>query len=243
MLEDSKTVRIFHRNKVSFVTSVCLAVAAASVGWLIGLSTSPVLHVIVGSVVALVLSVVCSFAGVQLRTVPTEEHSNADSMPHGPPKTGTTVNPLPIAIFSLRLALGATVGIVARTNELFGPNVGKFVRRWQGVGLSDAELKRRLFDQLYQPAPRDRTDTHIQNSEQDQSQARRGGESNNPRAAALTAGLFAASVDDCQFLADRHGKELRARLIAIEGDAIKEALEHCKDDDCLEAFRLFICHK
>jgi hypothetical protein len=57
----------------------------------------------------------------------------------------------------------------------------------------------------------------------------------------LTAGLLAASVEDCQLLAGRHGEELRARLLAIEGDKIQSALKECRGDDCLQALRVAIC--
>lgn len=179
-----------------FFTWSRLLLAAISVGWLIGLSTSPVLHVIVGSVIAVVVAVVGALSGIKTQL------SVADEEPKGDPATrvsavsGLSVNPTPVVVFAVGLAIGATIGIAARTNELFSPNKGMFVRRWQGIGLTDVEIKRRLFDQLYPPVP-DRGEARDRNVDKGRSDSRGQADEHNPRAAALTAALFAASVEDC----------------------------------------------
>jgi hypothetical protein len=231
-----------HRG-TGFSTTSCLFLAAVSVGWLIGLSASPVLHVIVGSVIAVVVALAGTLAGIQTQINFSDEQTKIDQPTPKSTMSAFSLNPVPVAVFTIGIAIGATIGIIARTNEFFGTDKAMFVGRWQGIGLTDVEIKRRLFDQLYPPvlpdhgATRDRiasgggSDSHVQS------------ESNNPRVAALTAGLFAASVDDCQLLAGKHGAELRGRLLAIKGDAIQSALNECHGDDCLEALKVLVCPK
>ena len=215
-----------------FVSSLC-------VGWLVGLSASPILHVIVGSVIALIVAIVGALAGVQLEVGAKDESKDTpNGMPVGTVK-GFSVNPLPVAVFAVGLALGATTGIFARTNEFFGPNTERFVKHWQGIGLTDVEIKRRLFEELYPVA----SHNHTQAAKSDEKDSNAQLEASNMRASALTAALLSVSVSDCQLLAGKHGDELRARLLTINSDGIQSAVKECKGDDCLNAIRVLICPK
>jgi len=219
-----------------FWQTASLLIAAISVGWLIGLSTSSVLHIVVGSVVAVAVAIVGTLAGVRSQIDIDDSEPKEESLTPAPIATGATVNPIPIAIFALGLAVGSTIGLIARTNELFGPNKTMFVHRWQSIGLTDTEIKRRLFDQLYPPLriePRE---------ERKSSESRTQQEATSQRSATLSATLFATPVEDCQLLVGKHGADLRARLLTIKGASIEGALKECKDD-CLEVVSAMLCRK
>ncbi len=215
--------------------------AAVSVGWLMGLSVSPVLHILVASLVAAVVAVVSALSGIR----PPAEYNGIGGKQEGLSIARVNhiqVSPVPVAILAFGLAVGASAGTVARTNEIFAPNKAMFVRRWQGTGMSDIEVKRRLFDQLYPPLPPKEKD--VSSPEQAKSQARESPEKprdNAGRSNALTAALFAASAEECQLLAAKHGSDLRARLLLLEGDRLEKPLQACHSDDCLEGIKELLC--
>jgi hypothetical protein len=226
------------------VKGAYVLVAAISVGWLVGLSASPVVNVVVGSVIALVVAIVSALSGIQSPSVGTGDDSKDESTRFTSSNRLVTLNPVPVAIFAVGLAVGATVGLVARTNEVFGPNKAMFVRRWQGTGLTDVEIKRRLFDQLYDATPSQGSKAHDGDTKPPQGNESRSINSGEVgRRTVLTAGLFAVSAEDCQLLAARHGADLRARLLLLEGDPIKTPLQACHSDDCLEAIKAILCPK
>ena len=54
------------RSKVFFLDAVSLLLCGIGVGWLIGQSLSPVINTVVGSILALIASVVGSLAGIEI---------------------------------------------------------------------------------------------------------------------------------------------------------------------------------
>ena len=100
-------------------------------------------------------------------------------------------------------------------------------------------FRSRLFEELY-PAG---SHTHTQAANSDGKDSNAQPEASNLRASALTAALLSVAVSDCQLLADKHGDELRARLLTINSDVIQSAVKECKGDDCLNAIRMLICPK
>jgi len=86
-----------------------LAIASLSVGWLIGLSVSPVVNIIVSSVIVILVSTVTLLGGLNI----------SDEQKARIPGKGS-VQTAPLAILTLFIAVGASIGIYARTNEWLG---------------------------------------------------------------------------------------------------------------------------
>ncbi|MDB5033824.1 MAG: hypothetical protein JWQ98_1065 [Chlorobi bacterium] len=116
-----------------------------AVGWLVGLSVSPVVHIVLTSVIALVVGLVSTLAGLKYDPG-TDEHAGLQVRPHAPQYT---VDPRPVVLMLIGLAAGASAGIYARTNGWFGPNVHGFVQEWAPTGLSEKTLTRLLLNNLY----------------------------------------------------------------------------------------------
>lgn len=236
-------------------TAFLLVVCGLSLGWLIGLSVSPILEVVVGGTLTLLLSIASALAGVEARAQ--KENASAEVAADNRDLKSTTerlfpsryrVSVIPMACFVVGLASGAPIGVFVRTNEFLGPNPVSFAKRWSDLGLSDSEVRRRLFDVLY-PSPKveaNREPATGRPGEPEKPRIGDGGSNtveNIPdvRARALTAGLFSLPAEGCGLLAGRHGSVLRARLIALGGDRIKAATDKCSSDDCLEAVRIALC--
>src|ERR1700676_95537 len=94
-----------HPASVSFLRPLCLALAAISVGWLIGLSTSPVLQVIVGSLIAVIVAVVGALSGITSQLGPLDEHTVEKPKTPLPAVNRVSVNPMPVAIFAVGLSV------------------------------------------------------------------------------------------------------------------------------------------
>ncbi len=87
------------------------------VGWLAGLSLSPVAHIVITSVIGLAAAAVAALAGVEL---PVQEKDSKDEATPQPKLPAGPVNAFPIALLVLAVAGGAPLGILARTHQVFG---------------------------------------------------------------------------------------------------------------------------
>jgi hypothetical protein len=124
---------------------VSLLVSGLGIGWLMGLSASPILYSVVTSLLGLVVAVSGALAGVDLE-LPSHEQEGAR------PKQRVVlslVNPLPIVALILGVVAGASVGIYGRTNDWLGPQPGRLIARWEQFGLSRREIATQAFTSLY----------------------------------------------------------------------------------------------
>jgi hypothetical protein len=222
-----------------FAATTCLVICGFSVGWLAGLSVSPVLQAILASVLGVLAAILSAITGIKIIANPGHADELSDSEGPNPQSTDIQVNPIPLAAFTVFLALGASLGILARTNDLLGPQPNLFARRWHGTGIESSRLQSQLLFRLYS-YPQDVKKSEIQ-SGSEPPQAKLSGESSDPRNAQLTAGLFSASADDCQLLALKRGDELRTRLLAVAPEQFQQPLQQCKGEECLEFARRVVC--
>lgn len=128
------------------VKGISLFLSGVSVGWLIGLSVSPIIHVIIASLIALVVSITGALAGVNIL----KEDSAAEGE-KSKPKTRVEVDPVPLMLMAIGIVAGSSFGVYARTNSWLGPNPSAFVEKWKDTELTKKEISRRLFDELYPP--------------------------------------------------------------------------------------------
>lgn len=121
-----------------FVSGLCL-------GWLVGLSLSQVLHLVVGSIVGIAAAVISALSGVTTSGSNTEE-------PKPTILFGShliTVSALPIALFLLGIAIAAPIGVVTRTHEWLAVRPNTLGERWVSLGLLKRQVAQRLFEHTY----------------------------------------------------------------------------------------------
>jgi len=247
---------------------LCLFISGTGVGWLLGLSVSPVLHIIVASVIALTVGVVGTLAGLEgnHKSGTAENNSQHGEASIFTNKRSVKINPFPMTALIMGLVIGACFGVYTRTNELLGADPRRLAQRWNGVsGLDEANIKRRLFDHLYPPttSTNEFNQEQLTRTEEEQNQPekplaasvntnldkvakvekRQPKKSPDPAAAvtAHTAGLFSISVEDCELLSLKHGDTLRSRLRALNDKRVNVFLDKCDSDECLEALKEIIC--
>jgi hypothetical protein len=135
-------------NKMSLLKQSCfLLISGIGIGWLIGLSVSPVIYVVITSVIALVVSIISALAGLKLNEPETQSSDESRKKR----RLQVEINPVPMTLTIVGLVIGASVGIYGRTNNWLGPRPSNFVERWKDTELSKKEISKRLFDELYPP--------------------------------------------------------------------------------------------
>lgn len=159
-----------HRGK--FSTLFPLLICGIGIGLLVGLSTSPVVHIIVGSAMAIAGGLVGALAGLSTamdedsitrdsspnkltQDIPDEQIEATSSMKSKPLTNQRSkfeirkVSAIPLTMLILGLVAGALVGIYVRNYDLLAPDPDDFVRKWQGTGLNSQEIQLRLFEKNY----------------------------------------------------------------------------------------------
>jgi hypothetical protein len=214
----NQTVKVPWQYLVAiFVTGLCI-------GFLVGLSASPVVNALIAGIVSLAAGVVGALCGVRL------EKGEPKDSPAGSSAVSAQVSPVPIPFLIVSIVLGSLLGLQARTQEWFAESPEHLAKKWQkSTGLSEQDIAKRLFNSIYGGGKGEAK------SEEDKSS----------EAQPIAAGvLFAVSADQCERLRHYLDNPDRSRL-QLEGLGyanIKEFATKCKENEDLTlAFNLLIC--
>jgi len=200
-----------------------LVISGLGVGWIVGLSISPVVHIVLGSILALVVSLASAIAGVEKLEEAEEQASAGKTGPIAQKVARVRLDPRPIALLVLGLAIGSSIGAYARTNDWLGENPRRVVDRWKGAGLDEAEIRMRLFNDLYP-----------------QSSVARDSNSEHPVSPGLGV-LFATGTTDCGNIRLKHGQALWAELRQLKNGRVDAFLKVSRDSLAMEALKEFLC--
>jgi hypothetical protein len=214
-----------------------LLASGLGLGWLVGLSVSPVLQVIVASIVALAVAATSALAGLK-----PESDTTASSGAEGkgsPPRfvpSGLRVSLLPLTLLIVGIAAGASAGVFTRTNNLLGLNPEISSKRWSGIGIEKRELEKRMFDAVYAPSEESKSasaEDKGKGTEKPREQAKGSSQ--------FVAGLYAATAQQCDLLAGKKGPDLKTVLLGLGDSTTKAALAKCSSDECLVVIREMLC--
>ena len=219
-----------------------IAICGASVGWLIGNSLSPVLHIIVAGVLTTVMTLVGVLAGLQPLDAGPEVTLPTDSTSEAPPKSTRhgklrrpDLDPFPLAIFLLALVFGATIGTLARTHEWLGASPESVISKWRATKLSESEIATRVFDQLYPPVagriPDRAQGGEIKTDEKDKGKSDEGSEGLR-HAGGLLSG---PSATECTQFRSSPQEDLRRLMLASQSANVRRFAARCKDSACTKA--------
>lgn len=130
-------------NKLKINVYIALFITGAGMGWLIGLSVSPVVGIVITCVTGIATTLIIALSG------------------SGDKKPNWTINPWTIAVFVIGLAVLSPVGVWFRTHNLFGLDEAKLqdkikasdledeLQKWETVGISRTVTAERLFNYVY----------------------------------------------------------------------------------------------
>lgn len=129
---------------------IALLVCGVSIGWLLGLSSSPIIETVIGSLLAIITTLMTLLFSV-------EKGSVKDKISD---KLGT-ISILPLSIFLLGLSTSATVGIYARTNDWFGIDPQSFKQKWEAKDKDPSGIINALYNELHKQDAKGKSTNNI----------------------------------------------------------------------------------
>ncbi len=197
-------------------TSIALGISGAGIGWMIGLSASPVVQ----SVTTALLTLLTTLAVFVAIGVGPERLFGASFQPDERRAPSQNLRVLAlwfVAGLVVAIATGGTIGIYARTNDWLGASPTGFVERWKVTGKKDDELAMRLLDELYPT-------TEVAN---------RNLQSSSP----LRGHLFAVvAADEYEELMAARGVALERLMKESDNEHVRMFANACEgNEQCLEA--------
>jgi hypothetical protein len=213
-----------------------LLLAGLALGWMTGLSVSPILPIIVTAFVSLVVAITAALAGMEIHD---SEDSSAE--PRRPPTARRKlahVSVLPVGLLAVSLAVGSVFGVYARTNEWFGIEPKRAAARWKDAGLDEKQVVQRLFDNIYAPASsKAGEDKKGAGSKESQGQESSAGKQ-NPHFSIV----FAASSDECTSFLSSNDAQLRGAMMQDEKNkSVQKLAEIVKNPADLKAMVKELC--
>lgn len=98
-----------------FITGLCLFISGLGVGYIMGMSISQVVGIVLTSLITLIVSLSSALAGIKVNT------SGGGSPQEKEPKhQRIDVNPIPLMALIVGIAFGCTFGIWVRTHQWLG---------------------------------------------------------------------------------------------------------------------------
>ncbi len=133
--------------RYKLINAISLIVIGFGTGWLVGLSVTPVVSIIITSIVGVAATLLTVISGLKAWTPESEESETTDE----PQKLNNSLNvtPIPIAIFIVGILLGSGLGVFARTHNWLGSQLFFEVKKWTDIGLDKKEVAQRLLDSEY----------------------------------------------------------------------------------------------
>jgi len=145
-LRSSKIFRI--KAASALLVGLCMLLSGIGIGWLIGLSVSPVLYILITSIVTIAAGITSTLTGLEAKADKANEDESASTKPTST-KRDIQINPLPLTTLIIGLVIGTSVGVYARTNEWLGPNIEKLTEKWKDTEYSKRDIARVIFAQLH----------------------------------------------------------------------------------------------
>ena len=104
-------------------------VAGICVGWLVGLSVSPVTGAVVASLTAAVVSLAAALAGLEPAGARAASEGPTDSRDRVVPSRSLRIDTIPLTCVLLGIVVGSSGGIYVRTHALLSPSQSTTVQR------------------------------------------------------------------------------------------------------------------
>jgi hypothetical protein len=208
----------------------CLSVIGLGIGLLAGLSVSPVLSIVLTSLVgaaATFTAVFGNYIGARTRSLPEVSQKKLDT------------HPAPLAVLVVTLVVGALVGLYSRVHlasirqsseikaiELAPPaSLEKSVKAWTNLGLDQSLVTKGLFES-YLGITKDHYDRNADHT-----------------ALAATVGLFSVSAEECARFRTLPDDRLRVEMQAAESDVVSRIAEKVSDVEVLRLVTTLACER
>jgi hypothetical protein len=222
-----------HIRAIYIVQLFAAVLAGCFIGMFVGLSASPAAHLVISALVSLCAAATAAVAGVQ---APDPDDAEPEKqLPQFFSKFHKArVDFIPIAVLTAGLLVGASFGILARTNDLLGMRPGWVSSRWKNLtNLDDKSIASRLFDEAHPPTAVPKSKIKESDNEEPQT----------PSLYISRGVVFAspATAEDCDKVEGLPGNRLRIVLAGLNNARLTKLETQIKDDKDLEAAIGAIC--
>ncbi|MEZ4618057.1 MAG: hypothetical protein R2867_21450 [Caldilineaceae bacterium] len=138
----------------SFV--LAFGVIGFGIGWLVGLSVSPVTNIVVSSLTSLVAAIALVRSGKK------QPESSANTGGTEPVNTAHQPNAWPIATLVIGIFIGSTIGLLVRTHNLLSPSgplppqtlsLQEEIQQWVDLGMEQDEVVQGYFQNRVNQKP------------------------------------------------------------------------------------------
>lgn len=154
--------------------SFCIFLSGLCLGWLVGLSVSPVVQALVTALVAVVVAALGFAKPAANQTSSTPPGQRPTPAPATPQPDGASLDapgtedfvvprvlvasPMAVALLMLGIVVGTILGIQARTKSWLSPTPSQLAASWNDLGLDHDLVARRILDDTYPARVESRSD-------------------------------------------------------------------------------------
>ncbi len=131
---------------------LALVVTGFGIGWLAGLSVSPVVSIVITTLTGTVATILAALSGVK------EEFLDVETSPNTLRRLLRWVTPVPLAWLVAGLVIGASTGLWARTHNWLSPDppapppvvlLKDEIQQWVDLGIAQDEVVRSYFQSRF----------------------------------------------------------------------------------------------
>ena len=126
---------------------LALVLTGFGIGWLAGLSVSPVVSIVITSVTGAAAAIVAVLSGFEQTSADGEETTKLRQF------LGLQPNPWPQALLVIGIMFGSSFGILARNYNWLGSDLSSELNKWAKADLENNAVARRLFELQYPYTP------------------------------------------------------------------------------------------
>lgn len=127
--------------------ATALVVTGFGIGWLAGLAVSPVVSIVITSVLGTVAAVVAVLSGLESTSPAGEKTATLRQF------LGLHPNPWPVALLVIGITLGSVFGILARNYNWLGSDLSSELNKWARADLENNAVALRIFELQYPYTP------------------------------------------------------------------------------------------
>ena len=113
---------------LGWLNGLYVMVVGIGIGWLIGLSVSPVVSIVLTSVTGTVAAIVATLGGLNDPTSEADDTEGKNSL-------RWRGNPLPLGMLGVGIIIGSILGLTLRKNHLLGSDISAEITKWTDQGI------------------------------------------------------------------------------------------------------------
>ena len=222
--------------KFSKLNLLMLLVSGSGIGWLAGLSVSPVIAQIIGAILGVLAAVLAVLSGVKW-SADQQDDGSGEQVPSKAGKHAlqkiSSVSAIPTGILIIGLVIGSMLGMTARTHDWFGFDPAREIDQWIGFGLDKKEVAQVLLQAKFGPGGK---------AAGTGAKKQVAGGTQNP--APRTTSLFGVTGKECAGLYELYDlprlEELRLELKSSPNQSLRQFESKLDDSNLKEVIRI-IC--